>query len=94
MRPGENDLLMLARLGPGEPKGHRPDEETVYQACGQLRAIARRRFNDRLKLLDRRFPVPVGCGFPNVRMGRPAENRWKPRTNPFTVGGRSRHREA
>ena len=34
---GENDLLILAAWG-GEPKGHRP-EETVYQACGQLRLI-------------------------------------------------------
>ena len=33
--PRPHDLLLLAGWG-GEPKGHRP-EETVYQACGQLR---------------------------------------------------------
>src|SRR5580698_365682 len=41
---GENDLLMLAAWA-GEPKGHRP-EETVYQACGQLRLHCAQKFND------------------------------------------------
>jgi len=35
----EEDLLLLAAWA-GEPKGHRP-EETVYQACGQLRLVRR-----------------------------------------------------
>jgi aspartyl-tRNA synthetase len=47
---GENDLLLLATWA-GEPKGHRP-EETVFQACGQLRLFAAQKFNDRHKLLD------------------------------------------
>jgi aspartyl-tRNA synthetase len=47
---GENDLLLLATWG-GEAKGQRP-EDTVYQACGQLRLNCAQRFNDRHKLLD------------------------------------------
>ena len=38
------------RLG-RRAEGHRP-EETVYQACGQLRLFAAQKFNDRHKLLD------------------------------------------
>ncbi len=48
----EPDLLMLASWH-GEPKGHRP-EETVFQACGQLRLYAAQKYNDRHKLLDPR----------------------------------------
>jgi len=49
---GEDDLLLLAGW-PAEPKGHRP-EETVLQACGQLRLFAAQKYNDRHKLLDPR----------------------------------------
>src|SRR2546427_6858541 len=46
----EDALLMLASWA-GEPKGHRP-EETILQACGQLRLFAAQKYNDRHKLLD------------------------------------------
>src|ERR1035441_9096691 len=52
---GGNDLLVLATWA-GEPKGVRP-EETVYQACGQLRLHCAQKFNDRHKLLD---PKKIG----------------------------------
>ena len=69
---GENDLLLLAAWA-GEPKGHRP-EETVYQACGQLRLYCAQKFADRHKLLDpQKSPVPLGGGFSHVRMGRRRE---------------------
>ena len=66
---GEDDLLLLAGWA-GEPKGHRP-EETVYQACGQLRLYAAQKYNDRHKLLDpEELRVPLGGGLPDVRVGR------------------------
>ena len=46
----EDSLLVLATWA-GEPKGHRP-QETVYQACGQLRLNLAQKFSDRHKLLD------------------------------------------
>src|SRR5580704_2921397 len=46
----EDDLLLLAAWA-GEPQGQRP-EETVFQACGQLRLLAAQKYNDRHKLLD------------------------------------------
>ena len=76
---GENDLLMLAAWA-GEPKGQRP-EETVYQACGQLRLHCAQKFNDRHKLLDpQEFPIPLGGGFPHVRVGRGRAAAGTPRT--------------
>src|SRR6266403_965894 len=59
----EDDLLMLASWA-GEPSGHRP-EETVYQACGQLRLFAAQKYNDRHKLLDpQRFELLWVVDFP------------------------------
>ena len=76
---GEKDLLVLAGW-PGEPKGHRPDE-TVFQACGQLRLFAAQKFNDRHKLLDPAdFQMALGGGFPDVRMGRRGAAAGWPRT--------------
>src|SRR5690348_15032051 len=46
----DDGLLLLASWA-GEPQGHRP-EETVYQACGQLRLFAAQKYNDRHELLD------------------------------------------
>ena len=71
---GENDLLVLAAWA-GEPKGHRP-EETVYQACGQLRLYAAQKFNDRHKLLDpKNFQFLWVVDFPMFEWDE-EENRW------------------
>ena len=79
---GENDLLVLATWA-GAPKGHRP-EETVYQACGQLRLHCAQKFNDRHKLLDPknlRFLWVVD--FPMFEWDE-EENRWNAAHHPFT----------
>jgi aspartyl-tRNA synthetase len=79
---GENDLLFLATWA-GEPKGHRP-EETVYQACGQLRLNCAQKFNGRHKLLD---PVNLQflwvVDFPMFEWDE-EENRWNAAHHPFT----------
>jgi aspartyl-tRNA synthetase len=78
----ENDLLMLACWA-GEPKGHRP-EETVFQACGQLRLFAAQKYNDRHKLLDpRRFEFLWVLDFPMFEWDAD-ENRWNAAHHPFT----------
>ena len=79
---GENDLLMLAAWA-GEPKGHRP-EETVYQACGQLRLHCAQKFNDRHKLLDpKNFQFLWVVDFPMFEWDE-EENRWNAAHHPFT----------
>jgi aspartyl-tRNA synthetase len=79
---GENDLLVLATWA-GEPKGHRP-EETVYQACGQLRLFCAQKFNDRHKLLDgRNFQFLWVVDFPMFEWDE-EENRWNAAHHPFT----------
>jgi aspartyl-tRNA synthetase len=78
----ESDLIILATWA-GEPKGHRP-EETVYQACGQLRLHCAQKFNDRHKLLDPknlRFLWVVD--FPMFEWDE-EENRWNAAHHPFT----------
>ena len=78
----ENDLLMLACWA-GEPKGHRP-EETVFQACGQLRLFAAQKYNDRHKLLDpRRFEFLWVLDFPMFEWDD-EERRWNAAHHPFT----------
>jgi aspartyl-tRNA synthetase len=79
---GENDLLILASWA-GEPKGHRP-EETVYQACGQLRLYCAQKFNDRHKLLDpKRLEFLWVTDFPMFEWDE-EENRWNAAHHPFT----------
>jgi aspartyl-tRNA synthetase len=79
---GENDLLIVAAWA-GEPKGHRP-EETVYQACGQLRLHAANKFNDRHKLLDpRNLQFLWVVDFPMFEWDE-EENRWNAAHHPFT----------
>jgi aspartyl-tRNA synthetase len=78
----EDDLLMLAAWA-GEPSGHRP-EETVYQACGQLRLFAAQKYNDRHKLLDpQRFEFLWVLDFPMFEWN-PDEKRWEAAHHPFT----------
>jgi aspartyl-tRNA synthetase len=79
---GENDLLLLATWA-GEPKGHRP-EETVYQACGQLRLNAAQKFNDRTKLLDpKNLQFLWVVDFPMFEWDA-EDNRWNAAHHPFT----------
>ena len=79
---GENDLLILAAW-PGEPKGHRP-EQTVYQACGQLRLYCAQKFNDRHKLLDpKNLQFLWVVDFPMFEWDE-EENRWTAAHHPFT----------
>jgi aspartyl-tRNA synthetase len=79
---GENDLLVLAAWA-GEPKGHRP-EETVYQACGQLRLHCAQKFNDRHKLLDpKNFQFLWVLDFPMFEWDE-EEKRWNAAHHPFT----------
>src|SRR6185503_7872919 len=79
---GADDLLLLASWA-GEPKGHRP-EETVYQACGQLRLFAAQKYNDRHQLLDpKRFEFLWVVDFPMFEWN-PDENRWEAAHHPFT----------
>jgi len=77
-----DDLLLLAAWA-GAPQGHRP-EETVYQACGQLRLLAAQKYNDRHKLLDpQRFEFLWVLDFPMFEWN-PDENRWEAAHHPFT----------
>jgi len=79
---GAEDLLLLASWA-GEPKGHRP-EETVYQACGQLRLFAGQKYNDRHKLLDpKKFEFLWVMDFPMFEWDA-EENRWNAAHHPFT----------
>ena len=79
---GENDLLILAAWA-GEPKGQRP-EETVFQACGQLRLFAAQKFNDRHKLLDpKNFQFLWVVDFPMFEWDE-EDQRWVAAHHPFT----------
>ncbi len=79
---GEDALLLLAGWA-GEPKGHRP-EETVYQACGQLRLTAAQKYNDRHKLLDpKKFEFLWVVDFPMFEWNE-EDNRWMAAHHPFT----------
>ena len=79
---GENDLLFLATWA-GEPKGHRP-EETVFQACGQLRLHCAQKFNDRHKLLDpKNLQFLWVVDFPMFEWDE-EEGRWNAAHHPFT----------
>ena len=78
----EDSLLVLATWG-GEPKGHRP-EETVYQACGQLRLNLAQKFADRHKLLDpKNFQFLWVVDFPMFEWDE-EEKRWNAAHHPFT----------
>jgi aspartyl-tRNA synthetase len=79
---GEEDLLLLATWA-GAPTGHRP-EETVFQACGQLRLQCAQKFADRHKLLDpANFQFLWVTDFPMFEWDE-EENRWMAAHHPFT----------
>ena len=81
-RVSEDDLLIVAGWA-GEPKGPRP-EETVYQACGQLRLMIGQKYADRHKLLD---PTNLKwlwvVDFPMFEWDE-EEKRWNAAHHPFT----------
>ena len=78
----EDSLLLLAGWA-GEPKGHRP-EETVYQACGQLRLYAAQKYNDRHKLLDpKKLEFLWVVDFPMFEWDE-EDGRWMAAHHPFT----------
>ena len=80
--PAENDLLLLAGWTAG-PQGQRP-EETVLQACGQLRLFAAQKYNHRHGLLDpRQFRFLWVVDFPMFEWDE-QENRWNAAHHPFT----------
>jgi aspartyl-tRNA synthetase len=79
---GDNDLLLVAAWA-GEPKGHRP-EETVYQACGQLRLECAQKFKEKHKLLDsKNFQFLWVVDFPMFEWDE-EEHRWNAAHHPFT----------
>ncbi|MBI4873520.1 MAG: aspartate--tRNA ligase [Acidobacteria bacterium] len=79
---GEDDLLLVAGWL-SAPAGHRP-EETVLQACGQLRLHAAQKYNDRHKLLDPRcFRFLWVVDFPMFEWDE-EEARWMAAHHPFT----------
>jgi aspartyl-tRNA synthetase len=78
----EDDLFLMAGWG-GEPKGHRP-EETVYQACGQLRLTAAQKYASRHGLLAAgTFAFLWVTDFPMFEWDEEA-NRWNAAHHPFT----------
>jgi len=82
VRPAEDDLLILATAN-GECKGARP-EQSVLEACGQLRVQLAQRYNDRHKLLnsgDLRFLWVTD--FPMFEWDE-EEGRWVAAHHPFT----------
>jgi aspartyl-tRNA synthetase len=79
---GAEDLLILATWA-GEPAGHRP-EETVCQACGQLRLHCAQKFHDRHKLLDpKNLQFLWVVDFPMFEWDE-EEKRWNAAHHPFT----------
>ena len=78
----EDALLILAGW-PSEPKGQRPDE-TVLQACGQLRLYAGQKYADRHNLLDPTdFRFLWVVDFPMFEWNE-EDNRWVAAHHPFT----------
>ena len=78
----ENALVLVATWA-GEPEGHRP-EETVLQACGQLRLHIAQKYNDRHRLLDpKRFEFLWVTDFPMFEWDA-EDGRWMAAHHPFT----------
>jgi aspartyl-tRNA synthetase len=82
VNPGSDDLLMLAAWA-GEKKGALP-EQTMLQACGQLRLYIAQKYSDRHKLLDPEILKFVWVvEFPMFEWDE-EENRWNAAHHPFT----------
>ncbi|MEK7750578.1 MAG: aspartate--tRNA ligase, partial [Acidobacteriota bacterium] len=78
----ENDLLLVAGWT-AAPQGQRP-EETVLQACGQLRLHAAQKYNHRHGLLDpRQFRFVWVVDFPMFEWDE-QDHRWNAAHHPFT----------
>ncbi|MBV8807281.1 MAG: aspartate--tRNA ligase, partial [Acidobacteriaceae bacterium] len=82
VKPGPEDLLILAGWA-GVPKGALP-ENTVLQACGQLRLHIAQKYNDRHKLLDlKTFKFLWVIDFPMFEWDED-ERKWNAAHHPFT----------
>jgi aspartyl-tRNA synthetase len=82
VKPGEEDLLILAAWA-GEKKGALPDQ-TMLQACGQLRLYIAQKYNERHKLLDpESFKFLWVIEFPMFEWDE-GESRWNAAHHPFT----------
>ena len=82
VKPADDDLLVLAGWA-GEPKGALP-ENTVLQACGQLRLQIAQKYNDRHKLLDAdTFKFLWVVDFPMFEWDE-EDQRWNAAHHPFT----------
>jgi aspartyl-tRNA synthetase len=78
----EDDLLLIAGWA-GDPKGQRP-EETVLQACGQLRLHAAQKYAERHKLFDpQNFQFLWVTDFPMFEWDE-EDQRWNAAHHPFT----------
>ncbi len=78
----EDDLLLVAGWA-GDPKGQRP-EETVLQACGQLRLHAAQKYAERHKLFDpQNFQFLWVTDFPMFEWDE-EDQRWNAAHHPFT----------
>ena len=78
----DDDLLLIAGWA-GEPKGHRP-EETVYQACGQLRLTAAQKYADRHGQFGAgKFEFLWVTDFPMFEWNE-EDDRWTAAHHPFT----------
>src|SRR6185503_5512092 len=82
VKPSEDDLLLLA--GSADEKADVLPEQTVLQACGQLRLHIAQKYNDRHKLLD---PATLKflwvIEFPMFEWNE-EEKRWDAAHHPFT----------
>ena len=76
----EDGLLVLAAWA-GEPKGHRP-EETVYQACGQLRLHCARSSTTATSCSTRRISSSSGWSISRCSSGTTRTTAGSPRTIP------------
>jgi aspartyl-tRNA synthetase len=82
IKPAEDDLLLLAGWI-GEPKGALP-ENTVLQACGQLRLYIAQKYNARHQLLNPEvFKFLWVVDFPMFEWNE-EDNRWNAAHHPFT----------
>ena len=80
-------ICCCSRRGQAKPKGHRP-EETVYQACGQLRLQAAQKYTDRHKLFDpRNFEFLWVMDFPMFEWDE-EEKRWNRGASSVHLGAR------